>query len=125
MKSRKTLPPKPTDDLPPHSEEIERAALSCVLQAADFKSQQEVDNLLTQLRQNFFYDHRHRTLHHELVQMRMANHTVESVLLHQWLKSHKSPDQLFDRLQECGGLTYIQDKVMNAAPSIFAFPEYL
>src|ERR1017187_8414246 len=50
------------NQLPPHSDENERGALSCVLQAGDDKAQQEVDALLEQLRPNLFYDLRHKAI---------------------------------------------------------------
>src|ERR1051325_1497473 len=58
-----------TDDLPPHDDESEEGSLSCVLLAGNLGSQQNVEAYLQQLRPNYFYDHRRRMLHQELVHM--------------------------------------------------------
>jgi AAA domain/DnaB-like helicase N terminal domain len=120
--TRRANPKK--DDLPPHSWDAEAGALSCVLQAGDAGSQQNVDAMLYQLRPNFLYDHRHRTLHHELCQMRMSNKAIDMVMAFSWLKSQKREGELYTKLEECGGLDYLQ-KLIALAPSPALFDNYL
>jgi AAA domain/DnaB-like helicase N terminal domain len=126
MQNMKSKRDKQLDDLPPFTEEAERGALSCILQAGIHGSQAEVEALLGQLRPNLFYDHRHRVVFHELVQMKMANHAVDLVTLTIWLKAQKKEnDNLFDRLEEAGGLPYISKDLMEAAPNEANFTYYL
>lgn len=117
---------KHSEDLLPNSLDAEQGALACVLQAGDADSQQNVDAILQQLRPNFFYDHRTRTLHHELVQMRMANKAIDTKMLVIWLKAQKKEDgKLFDRLTECGGLDYVTRELYESSPSPINFHYYL
>jgi hypothetical protein len=113
-----------TDDLPPHDDESEEGSLSCVLLAGNLGSQQNVEAYLQQLRPNYFYDHRRRMLHQELVHMAMANIKLDMVTLRSWLKQKKSGDQLFDRLEEVGGLDYL-NRLEQQSPSHINFPYYL
>jgi len=117
---------KTSEELPPNSLDAEQGALACVLQAGDAGSQQNVDAILQQLRPNFFYDHRTRTLHYELVQMRMANKAIDTKMVVIWLKAQKKEgDQLFDRLEECGGLAYVTHDLYDASPSPINFHYFL
>lgn len=117
---------KHSEDLLPNSLDAEQGALACVLQAGDADSQQNVDAMLQQLRPNFFYDHRTRTLHYELVQMRMANKAVDTKMLVIWLKAQKKEgDSLFDRVTECGGLDYMTRELYEASPSSANFHYFL
>jgi hypothetical protein len=110
--------PQNNGELPPHDEASERAALCCVLMAGEAGSQQEVEALLYQLKPSFFYDLRHKSLHKQLVQMRMAGHAVDLVTVDSWLRQHKVQ-------ADCGGYGYIQDTMMGAAPSQANFQYYL
>jgi len=126
--TRRELAAKPPgtakDELPPHATDAEAGALSCILQAGNAGSQQNVDAMLHQIRPNFLYDHRHRVLHHELVQMRMSNKAVDMVMINSWLKAQKAEGQLFTKLDECGGRQYL-DKLIDASPSPANFDYYL
>jgi DnaB-like helicase N terminal domain/AAA domain len=124
-RAKSKLSPRPkSDELPPNSFEDEQAALSCVLQFGDRGSQQNVEATLVQLRPTFFYDHRLKTLHHELVQMTMANVKLDFITLLSWLRDQKSKDQLFNRLEECGGESFLR-KTLEAAPTPINFNYYL
>jgi hypothetical protein len=101
------------ENLPPHDANIEAAALGCVLLTA--ASQQEVDALLLQLRPGHFYDLRHKTLHAELVRMRMEGHAVDAITLSSWIKG---------REESIGGLTYARG-LPDLVPSVQNFSEYL
>jgi len=112
------------EGLPPHDPGSELGALSCVLQAGDSGSQQEVEALLTQLRLSFFYLLPHRTIFHELVQMRMAGHAVDMVTLVSWLKAQKG-DNGTDCIDLAGGYNYLTHNLYDAAPSAANFHYYL
>lgn len=117
---------KNSEELPPNSLDAEQGALSSILLAGDAGSQQNVDAMLQQLRPNFFYDHRTRTLHHELVQMRMDAKAVDTKMLVIWLKAQKKEgDSLFHRLTECGGLEYVTRELYESSPSAANFHYFL
>lgn len=115
---------QPNTEAPPHDDECERGALACVLLAGDASSQQNVEAFLFQLRPNFFYDHRHRTLHAEMVRMTMDGLKLDSVTLISWLKQQKVDGALFNKLEEAGGAEYVS-KLGDAAPSFANFSYYL
>ena len=114
----RTRPPSNNGDtLPPHSDTMEGAALSCVLQAGDAGSQSEVDALLLQLRPTLFYDLRRRGVFEIMVKLRMEAHALDSVTLWQRIKSEKCEkgiEEEFDRLNEA-----------TNKGELFNFPEYL
>jgi AAA domain/DnaB-like helicase N terminal domain len=104
----------PNEDLPPHSVEIERAALGCVILAGETKSLAEVDALLVQLIPQHFYTVECKEIHRAMVTLRMEGHAIDSILVGQWLKANKSaidPRTIPD----------LADKV----PSMWNFPTYL
>lgn len=106
-----------SDSLPPHSLEMEEAALGCVLLASLDGSPAESDALLLQLRPAMFYDHRTRTVHAAATSLRMEGHAVDTVTVCQWLKEN-------NRTEEAGGLAYITTLPEKAA-SVLNFPTYL
>jgi DnaB-like helicase N terminal domain/AAA domain len=119
------MPKRVQGKMLPHKLDAEQGALSCVLQAGDAGSQQEVEALLSQLRPSYFYDYRNKTLHHELVQMRMANHAVDIITLKSWLTGQrKESGELFSRMDDVGGLSYLQE-VLPMSPSVANFSYYL
>lgn len=95
-------PPK----LPPHDVETEAAALGVLIRAGGENCQAECDTLLAQLRPGLFYDLRHRSLLHELVEMRSGEHphNIDLVTLSVWLRER-------GKLEECGGLLYVSDLI--------------
>jgi CheY-like chemotaxis protein len=66
------------DNLPPHNNDAERAALACVMAAP---SVQEQEALLLQLRPEMFFDHRHKELFKLMVGMREDGHAVDPLML--------------------------------------------
>ena len=113
------------DNLPPHALSEEMGALSCILQSGNDGSQQNADAMLGQLRPNFFYDHRTRSLHDEIFRMRASNLAIDLVTLRTWLTNSRKPDgQLFNMLDEVGGWEFVE-KVFETAPSAVNFPYYL
>lgn len=117
--------PKP-DTLPPHSVEMERAALGCVLWAAMMAtppSMQEVDALLGQLRPALFYDMECRIVHDAMAHLRFGGHAVDAATLMELLKPEKAPPHLQ------GGLCSANvAAVLSEWPKlglVFNFGEYL
>jgi hypothetical protein len=121
---------KATDQLPPHAEEAERAALGCVLLSWSFDMTalpddptkhiwdgREGDALLAQLRPALFYDPKHRILHDELVKMRLEGHALEMPAVFLWLRDRKLLDQV-------GGIDYVSS-LPEATPSIVNFSTYV
>jgi hypothetical protein len=111
--ARPPLRKPPLDALPPHDEGAERAALSVLWDIDVTKSHPEQDNLITQLKPSLFYDLTHRTIYEQIVQMRMENHSVDTVTIGSWFNSKFSGkenqtlrDQVFRVLAnpETGGL---------------------
>lgn len=118
IKSGGASRPRPrttSDALPPHSDEMELAVLECVIQAGNGGSQPEVDALLLQLRPNFFYDLRHRTIFETLAHLRMESHAVDSVTLWQRLRSDNAAETVMELSLKLAGTTQV----------LFAFPDYL
>jgi hypothetical protein len=105
------------DGLPPHSLEVEEAALGCVLLAGIANSEAEVDALLMQLKPAMFYDHRTRTVHAAMTRLRMDRHAVDDVTLFQWLKEA-------NQVEDAGGVAYFS-KLSDKVPSLMNFPTYL
>ena len=117
MQKKPILQTKPPDPLlPPHSLELERSALGCVLLASGAGSQAEVEALLTQLRPGLFYDLRCKSVHDAMARLQMAGHAVDLVTLHQQLKAEGLLSQV--------GMDFIQ-RLPEAAPSALNFPTYL
>lgn len=102
------------DALPPHSEEIERAALAAVLVAGE-TSQPEADALLLQLRPQLFYGAAERTIHDTLTRLRTEAHAVDSITVHQRLVSDGAPPALCE----------LANNLRDSHVSVFNFPTYL
>lgn len=103
------------DTLPPHSEELERAALGCVLLAGAAGSQAEADALLEQLRPSLFYDQRYARLLAAMVHLRMEAHAVDSVTVFEKLKADGEKDVTVKDLLD----------VSEQAATVLNFPTYL
>lgn len=97
----------PLDRLPPHSVEMERGVLGCVLLAPTdclalciekFKDGKEV-----------FYDLRHQTLYAVMVEMHDQGESIDVLTLHQRLKDGRL-------LEQIGGIPYL-NALQDAAPS--------
>jgi energy-coupling factor transporter ATP-binding protein EcfA2 len=120
------LKPPPADALPPHSVEIELAALGCVLWSAIVASppsMAEADMLLGQLRTQLFYDGRCRLLHDALAHLRMNGHAVDLVILTELFKPDKAPAHLQSGFDHLSWLPFIKNCMDNAL--VFNFPAYL
>ncbi len=103
------------DASPPNSQEVEFAALACVLQAGGAGSQPEVDALLLQLRPLLFFDLRHRIIYETACRLRMEAHAVDSVTLFQRLKADKAESTVLE----------LHAKLAGHDTELFNFPEYL
>lgn len=123
-KAWQTIRAKQQAELPPHDDDCEEGALSCVLQAGDAGSQQNVEATMMQMRGAYFYDHRRRVLHDEIGRLLMAGHKLDSVFLRSWLKQQKVEGQLFNKLEEVGGDPYIRH-LLEVSPSPANFGYYL
>ena len=110
---RASRPPKAVNGhkLPPHAEDAEKAALSCVLQSPPLFKAIEKRPL------DFFYDIRHAEIFRAFKEMWRASHLIDVVTLHQWLKDKKL-------LKQCGGMEYITH-LDGFAPSPSNLPYYL
>ncbi|HEX7653220.1 MAG TPA: DnaB-like helicase N-terminal domain-containing protein, partial [Verrucomicrobiae bacterium] len=106
----------PGDQLPPHDEEAERAALGCILLDAD-RSPNEQEALLGQLRPSLFYLESHKVILSAMADIKGGNHALDAITLYSYLKNKGTVDQ-------AGGLEYIQ-KLPDATPSVWNFPTYL
>lgn len=102
----------PPDQLPPHSEEAERAALACLLM-----SPETADTMMAKLRIADFYDLRHQTLLMAIMRLIRAGQKPDSVTVFQHLKDK-------GELDKAGGQEYF-DSLPNAAPSPANFEYYL
>ncbi len=100
----------PVDRLPPNAPEAEQGALGCVLIADDPPA--ALDNLLEILKTaDAFYDLRHQTVYHALVEMRGKKEPIDIITLQQRIKDR-------GLLDEIGGIPYLnvlQDSVPSAA----------
>lgn len=76
----------PPDALPPHSEESERAALGCIILAAETGSQAEVDALLAQLKPRLFYLVPCQDVCAAMIRLRNEGHAVDAVTVARKLK---------------------------------------
>ncbi len=103
------------DALPPHDDEAEAAALSCVLLAKDSPAEQEA--LLAQMRPTMHYNLVNRTVFEAMAKIRMAGHALDLVTLTSFLKSEKM-------LEQVGGIAALNE-IEDAAPSVWNFPTYL
>ena len=101
------------DQLPPHSVEMERAALGCVLDVADSTTEQ--DALLQQLRPAMFYGEAEREIFLALMKLRMEAHAADRVMLFQRLRADNAPDGVIDLVN---GFALEVTSVLN-------FPEYV
>ena len=107
----------PAEALPPHSPDMERAALGCVLLAGMAGSQSEVDALLAQLRTPLFYDLNHQRIFAGMVHLRMESHAVDLITLAGELKRDTSLKEVLG-----DGLLLA---LSNEAVSLHNFPTYL
>ena len=103
------------DDLPPHDESAERAALGCVMLAC--KSPGEQEQLLAQMRPSLFYTLVNKELFTAMVAIRMAGHALDSVTLDGYLRDQKL-------LAQCGGEQLVMS-LGDDVPSMWNFPAYL
>lgn len=102
-------PAAPTDRLPPHSEEMERGALGCVLlspkEALTCVAQRCKGNVKA------FYDLRHQVILTVMLELQDAAQPIDVLTLHQRLKDG-------GQLEQVGGIPYLnslQDAVPSAA----------
>lgn len=109
------VPTSETYELPPNDEVAERAALGCVLMAAQSGSEQEA--LLAQMRPALFYDLRHKTIFQAMVEIRMAVHALDSITLFSFLKDQK-------KIEAAGGVDYLT-RLDQDVPSVWNFSMYL
>jgi hypothetical protein len=100
------------DQLPPHDDYAEAAALGCVLCANG-----EAPELFSQLTSDDFYDARHREVFSALRYLHLDGKPLDCVRLVQWLKDK-------NRIEEAGGFSYVAD-LPNQVPSEAAFPTFL
>lgn len=110
--SRATAPKAQNNgELPPHSEEVERGALSCVLQAGEENNQVEAEALLQQLRPLHFYLTQHASLLSALAEMRSGEtpHPLNMLTVVGWLRQRKL-------LEGVGGERYLLE-LLAANPS--------
>lgn len=97
------------DRLPPHSEDMERGVLGCVLLSPNDCLGQCIEKL--KAGPEVFYDLRHQTIYTALVEMYDARESIDVLTLHQRLKDRQLLDQI-------GGIPYLnalQDAVPSAA----------
>lgn len=101
---------RPTADrLPPHSDEMERGVLGCVLLSPNDCLGQCIEKLKAGA--EVFYDLRHQTIYSTLVEMYDQREAIDVLTLHQRLKDRQLLDQI-------GGIPYLnalQDAVPSAA----------
>lgn len=117
-KAGRRLPARvPLDTLPPHSDDAERAALACVMQAADAGSLPESDALLIQLRPSLFYDLRARTIFEAMHHLRNEDHACDSITLILRLKTQHP--------KEFPALHALAQACLASTAHILNFPEYL
>jgi replicative DNA helicase len=97
------------DRLPPHSEEMERGVLGCVLLSPNDCLGQCIEKLRSGA--EVFYDLRHQTIYSALVEMYDHREAIDIITLQQRLKDKQL-------LEEVGGIPYLnalQDGVPSAA----------
>lgn len=88
-----------------------------VSNAEQAHAQQEQDALLKQLSSSLFYDVRYAQIFAAMITVRMENHALNAITLHQWLKDKK-------KLENAGGTSEITT-LHDAAASVFSFPTHL
>ena len=104
---------KKQPELPPHSPEAERGALSCVLQEAP----EALPALVTLgVTSDAFYDLRHRAIFDALVELNSAGKPVDLLTLSNRLSESR-------QLEAVGGPIYLSD-IEGAAPSAANAPYY-
>lgn len=112
--ARPFLAPVPADALPPHSEASEKAALGCVILAAEQGSQAEVDALLAQMKPRLFYTLACQDTCAAMIRLRNEGHAVDAVTVARKLKDEgKGIHPAF--------VSGLADDV----PSVWNFPTYL
>lgn len=102
------------DALPPHSEESERAALGCVILAAESGSQAEVDALLGQLKPRLFYLVDYQQICAAMIRLRLEGHAVDALTVSRKLRDEGST-------RSTAFLTVMASEV----PTVWNFPTYL
>jgi hypothetical protein len=100
----------PPDRLPPHSQEAERGALACILQA---KNPHE---MIAQLSGNYFYDLRNKNLFAEIRRLDSAGKKPDVVTVFQTLKD-------LEKFESIGGQDYLI-QLPDAAPGPSFFTSY-
>jgi replicative DNA helicase len=97
------------DRLPPHSEEMERGVLGCILLSPNDCLGQCIEKL--KAGPEVFYDLRHQTIYEALIAMYDKREPIDIIMLQQRLKDRGLLDQI-------GGIPYLnalQDSVPSAA----------
>jgi replicative DNA helicase len=109
VRRKQAAQPTILDRLPPHSEEMERGVLGCMMISPNTCIGQCMEKFTAG--DDAFYDLRHQIIYANLVQMFTNQKPVDLMTLHQRLKD-------FDFLDAVGGIPYlneIQDCVPSAA----------
>jgi hypothetical protein len=106
----------PTEQLPPHSTEAERAAIGCVLLAGEAGDAAGAAKMLGELRRGLFYTLAHREIFDALVTTQRAGRIPDVLTLRQ---------ELIDagRLDELGGTAFVSG-LPDSASSQANFPSY-
>src|SRR5262245_12125992 len=98
-----------TDRLPPHSEDMERGVLGCILLSPNDCLGECIQKIKTEV--EVFYDLRHQTIYATLVEMYDHREPIDIITLQQRLADRQQLDQI-------GGIPYLnslQDGVPSAA----------
>lgn len=109
---------KPTTKPPPHSLEVEAAALGCVILAAEREGgRPNAHSLIAQLGLGLFYEPKHQVIFQAMAALAASGMSTDAVTIAQWLKDKK-------RLADAGGAAYI-GQLPEKTPSEWAFPAHL
>src|SRR5690554_3894877 len=100
--------------LPPHSDEVERAVLGCVLNdsATLTTISERIKGDVT-----VFYDFRHQAVYRAMVEVEDALDPVDLITVQQRLKSRGD-------LERIGGIAYLTE-MQDCVPSVANLPAYL
>ncbi len=101
------------DRLPPHSLEAEQGVLGCLLLDPNDGLAHAVEKLTAEC----FYDRRHQTLFHTLVEMVDTRTPIDPITVQQQMRDH-------NRLEDAGGLSYLAS-LPDAVPSAAHLPHYV
>jgi hypothetical protein len=97
--------------IPPHSPEIEQAALGCVVMTAAHDGG-EAAKMLDVLRPSLFFDERNKTILMALRCLAIDKQPLDTVTVNQWLREKTE-------LENAGGIAYLVGLPNNALPSAF------